>query len=118
MKTRREEVTGTCFVWAYPKTEWELSREVEANGGLYDGIMPFKYEITATSSNWRDDSVLVHEFSVACHVPAGIDLVQAAVDTLRAEITRVYAEADKKAEELQKKIDQLALIEFKPEGMI
>lgn len=118
MKTMREQVDGKCYVWAFPKTDWELQQEIDARDGNMAGIMPFKYEITTSSSNWRDDSVLVCDFAVSTWVPEGVDLVKAAISTLRDEISRVQEEADKKIAELQEKINNLALIEFKPEGMI
>ena len=114
MKTTNEVVKGIAYIWAVPKTEWALKREVELNDGVMDGICPFTYDITDSKSDWRNNTVLVHEFDIAGVVPAGIDLVLKAVETLRDKIVEIQAEADKKVAELEEQIKNLALIEFQP----
>ena len=116
MKTAKTNVEGTCYIWAYPKTDYEISTELDAVAGDMTKVIPFKYVITSNSANWRDDAVLVHEFPVTGMVPAGVDLVKAAVETLRTEIQRVQKEAADKVLELEEKIKNLALIEYQPEG--
>jgi hypothetical protein len=115
MKTKSTIVEGTNYIWAFPKTDWEIGQELKDVDGDMTKIVPFKYQITASDCNWRDDSVLVHEFTTVGVVPAGIDLVKAAVKTLRAEIEQVQADAAKKVSELEEKIKTLALIEYQPD---
>jgi len=115
MKTEKTNVEGMCYIWAYPKTDWEIKSELRGVDGDMSKIVPFKYSITSNDSNWRDDSVKVHEFPVTGVVPEGVDLVKAAVETLREEIARVQAETKKKVDELEEKIKNLALIEYVPE---
>lgn len=113
MKTKKTNVEGTCYVWAVPKTDYQISQEIAEVGR--ENVIPFKYSITSSETNWREEAVLVHEFPVTGVVPEGVDLVKAAVETLREEIIRVQKEAEAKVAELQEKINNLALIEYKPE---
>ena len=115
MKTTNEVVKSTAYIWAVPKSEWLLKKEVEENDGIIEGICPFRYEITDDNSDYRSSAVLVHEFDIAGVVPAGIDLVLKAVETLRGKIAEIQAEADKEVAELEKQIKNLALIEYKPQ---
>lgn len=115
MKTKRTTVEGVNYIWAYPKTNWEIEQDLQEVDGDMTKVVPFNYQITSNSANWRDDSVLVHEFPVVGNVPAGIDLVKAAVKTLQAEIAQVQAEAEAKVAELNEKIKNLALIEYRPD---
>jgi len=116
MKTRKTSVEGTAYIWAYPNTDWEIEQDLKEAGDNKLTVEPFKYQITSNASNWRDESVLVHEFPVVGNVPEGIDLVKAAVKTLRAEIEEVQAEAAKKVSALEEKIKNLALIEYQPDA--
>lgn len=118
MKTTEEVVKSKAYIWAVPKGEWTLKQEVEANDGNMAGISPFTYVITSSSSDYRDTTVLVHEFDIAGVVPAGIDLVLKAVETLRDKITAIVAEADKEVAKLEDQIKNLALIEYKPQLVV
>ena len=113
MKTTNEVVKGKAYIWAVPKSEWTLKQEVEENEGVMDGICPFQYDITDSKSDWRNNTVLVHEFDIAGVVPAGIDLVLKAVETLRDKICEIQATADKEVAKLEAQIKNLALIEYK-----
>jgi len=118
MKTTTEVVKGKAYIWAIPKGEYVLKKEVEENDGVLEGISPFTYLITNSSSDWRDNTVLVHEFDIAGVVPSGIDLVLKAVETLRDKIAVIVAEADKEVKALEDQIKNLALIEYKPTPVV
>ena len=115
MKTKQTRVEGTAYIFAVPKTEYTLKRELDEVNGDASKVMPFEYEIRSFNSHFRDDAVLVHEFSIVGTVPEGIDLVVAAVETLRAEIVKVRTEADKRVAEIEKKIRNLALLTYQHE---
>lgn len=115
MKTEKTKVEGTMYIWAYPKTEWELSQELkEAGEGMEHTVLPFKYRITSSDTNYSQGTVLVADFEVVGTVPEGVDLVKAAIKTLRAEIEEARKEYEKKKVELEEQIGKLALIEYQP----
>jgi len=114
VKTTQCEVRGTAYIWAVPKSEWKLQREVEENDGSMLGICPFQYEITDSDTNWRPTAVRVADFGIVGTVPPGIDLVLKAVETLRNKIVTIQAEADKEIAQVEEQIRNLALLEYKP----
>ena len=113
MKTAKTNVEGKCYIWAIPKTDWEIKQDLEKMER--SKVVPFRYIIKSSSSDYRDEAVMVHEFDVLGTVPEGVDLITAAVKTLREEIIRVRKEADDRIGELEVKIKNLALIEYRPE---
>ena len=106
MKTETTLVTGTVYVFATPKTEYEIAN-------LEAGELPFKYEIK--SYDYCDeDSVRVCEFPITGTVPAGIDLTMMAIEGFREQIVEVQKIADQKIERLEEKIKALLLITYQP----
>ncbi len=114
MRTVETVVSAKAHIWAVPKPEYLLRQELEEADGDTSKITPFQFEITNSSSHWRDAAVHVHEFDCAGVVPAGIDLVMKAVQTLRDKILAVQERADKEIVKLEEQIKNLALIEYKP----
>jgi len=114
MKTEKTTVSGKCYIWALPMTDYQVKLALEEVDGDMEKVTPFKYEITASCSNWHDGAVRVCEFDVVGTVPEGIDLVKQAVETLRDEIIKVRKDADDKIADLEEQIKNLALIEYKP----
>ena len=114
MKTVQCEVRSTAYIWAVPKNEYTLKREVEENDGSMLGVCPFQYEITDSETNWRSTAVRVADFGIVGTVPPGIDLVLKAVETLRDKIVTIQAEADKEIAQVEEQIRNLALLEYKP----
>ena len=114
MKTERTNVGGTCYIWAVPKSDYQLQQEVKDEGDAVK-VIPFKYVIRTSSTHWQTDAVLVHEFPVTGTVPEGVDLIKAAVQTMHDEIIRIRKEADKSIAELEERISKLALLEYTPE---
>ncbi len=114
MRTIETVVSSKAYIWAVPKPEYLLKKELKEAEGDATKIIPFEYEITSSETHWRDSAVRVHEFDVAGVVPSGIDLVMKAVETLRDKILKVQAVADKEIVKLEEQIKNLALIEYQP----
>lgn len=116
MKTEKTRVEGICYIWAYPKTEWEITQDIkDAGEGNQASVLPFKYAIRTGSTDYRDSAVRVCEFSVVGTVPDGIDLVQKAIVTLKTKIDDARKELAVREADLQKQINALALITYQPE---
>lgn len=116
MKTEKTKVEGTCYIWAMPKSDWQIQQDLKEVDNDMAKVMPFQYKITTGSTNYNDDAVLVGEFDVVGTVPEGVDLVKAAVETLRDKIAEAKKEYEKTVADLEEKIKNLALIEYQPEA--
>lgn len=107
MKTEETVVTGNMYVFAVPKTEYEIGR-------LESGELPFRY--TLKSYDYEGgDSVRVCEFPVTGIVPAGIDITMKAIEGFREQIIEVQKDADRQIEVLEDKIKALLLITYQPD---
>ena len=107
MKTERTEVTGTMYVFAKAKSEYELDH-------LDPGELPFRY-ILRSYDYGDEDCVRLHEFEVSSFLPEGIDITLKCVENLREQIVKIQEEAKTKVRELEDRIKALALIEYRPE---
>lgn len=116
MKTVKTKVEGTGYIWAIPKSDYEIRNELADVDGDASKVVPFTYIIKSHDSDYRDGAVMVHEFDIVAQVPEGVDLIKAAVATMRDEIVKLQSETKKKVDELEKKIRDLALIEYQPES--
>ncbi len=117
MKTEKTNVEGTCYIWALPKSDWEIEQDLKEAANDMTKVIPFKYRITASDINYTSGAVKVCDFPVTGQVPEGIDLVTAAVQTLREKIIEIRRERDKEIAEIEEQIKALALIEFLPDGV-
>ena len=106
MRTEVTIVRGTAYVFATPKTEYEIQN-------LEEGELPFRYEIKSYDY-CNEDSVRVCEFPITGTVPAGIDLTMMAIEGFREQIVEVQKVADQKIEMLEEKIKALLLITYQP----
>jgi len=113
MQTKRTKVEGTCYIWALPKSDWQIEQDIEEHG--VENVIPFRYVITANSAHYQTGAVKVHEFDVLGTVPEGVDLIKAAVKTMREEIAEIQKEAAKKVADLEEQIKHLALITYQPD---
>ncbi len=108
MKTEETVVKGTMYVFATPKTPYEIEK-------LEQGELPYTYQLK--SYDYTDeDSVRICEFPVTSTVPAGIDITMMAIEGFRERIVEVQKEADRKIERYEDKIKALLLITYQPES--
>lgn len=107
MKTELTTVNGTMYVYAIPKTEYEIEK-------LDDNELPFSYVLRSFDFHSDDDAVRVCEFPCTGVVPAGIDLVMQAITGMKERQLEIQKEADRKISRLETRIKALALIEYKP----
>lgn len=111
-KTRETTVTGPIEIWAVPKTNWEMEREV-AEGDAHP--TPFKFRLS-TGKVWTDGAVKLHTQDISVVCPGGIDLLSSALATLREEKETERKAFDLRMEELDQKIQALAFLTYIPEG--
>jgi len=110
MKTIRENLQATVYVFAKPKTEWELSRS-EPNE------LPWKYEVKAY--DYGDEScVRIMEHEILVPIPAGIDVTTECIANLKEKINAIEKQAKADIDDLHERIRALALIEYKPESVV
>ena len=116
MKTKQTKVEGKCYIWANPKTKWEIEQDLKELGeGNEDKLIPFAYSLSSNKSSYHDSAVRVHEFDVVGTVPPGIDLVAAAIKTLRTKVDDARKEFEIREADLETQIRSLALITYQPE---
>jgi hypothetical protein len=115
MKTKREVIQGNMYIWAKPKTEWQLERELEEVDGDMTRIDPFTLFIDSIENHWMDTYVRVAgPIPVSATVPEGVDLVTRAVETLRDKAIEIQKEADEKINAIEERIKSLALLTHQP----
>ncbi len=106
MKTEATVVNGVMYVFAEPKTSWEIE-------SLESGELPYRFTLKSYDYE-SEDSVRVCEFPVTGTVPAGIDITMKAIEGFREKIVDIQKDADRRIEKLEDKIKALLLITYQP----
>jgi len=108
MKTTKENIERTVYVFAEAKTSYELEN-------LEVGELPFTYKVK--QYDYGDEScVRIMEQAIILTIPEGIDITLECVKNLEEKILALEAECVKEVAELRERIRNLALIEYKPDA--
>lgn len=107
MKTTKENIERTVYVFAEAKTQYELEN-------LEAGELPFTYKVKQYDYG-DESSVRIMEQPIILTIPEGIDITLECVKNLEEKIVALEADCKKEVAELRERIRSLALIEYKPE---
>lgn len=107
MKTKKESLRTTVYVYAKPKTKWEIEQ-------LKPGELPWEYRVK--DFDYGDESsVRIMEHEILIPIPDGIDITSQCILNLKEKIVAVQKQAEDDIKDLNDRISRLALIEYQPE---
>lgn len=107
MKTIRENLRTTVYVYAQAKSKWAIDR-------LEPGELPWEYRVK--DFDYGDESsVRIMEHEILIPIPADIDVTTKCIENLREKIIAVQKQADEDIKDLNERIRNLALIEYRPD---
>lgn len=101
MLTTKEPVTGTVYVWAIPRSKYDLESNPDAT--------PFRYEI-CTNTPWQNGAVRVSEHEVTLTVPAGVNLLAAALETLELKKKEAFDSYARQVRQIDEQIAGLLML--------
>lgn len=107
MKTTKQEITRTVYVYAEAKSNWELEN-------LTANELPYKFQVKGYDFG-DEQSVRIMEQEITVSIPAGIDLTTACIENLKEKIDAIEAEAEEEVDNLKQRILALARIEYHPD---
>lgn len=107
MKTTQETIRTTVYVYAQPKTKYQLEN-------LAEGELPFTYHVK--DYDYGDEtSVRIMEHEILLPIPAGIDITAQCILNLKEKINAVKKQAEDDVADLNQRIRDLSLLEYKPD---
>lgn len=110
MKTIRENLRTTVYVYAQAKSKWAIDR-------LEPGELPWEYRVK--DFDYGDESsVRIMEHEILIPIPADIDVTTKCIENLREKIIAVQKQADEDIKDLNERIRNLALIEYRPDSNV
>jgi hypothetical protein len=104
MKTNRETIKTKVYIYAEPKSKYQIEN-------LQEGEALWTYRVK--DYDYGDEtSVRIMSKEIIVDVPDGIDITTRCISNLQEKIIAVQKQANKDVEDLRDRISKLALIEY------